>query len=449
MTHTTMTSPLHGVAASAEGIQVLSVEPGSLGEFLGIHPGDRLLKLNGHRIEDVLDYWYYASASRLTVEWWDHQNNQYRNRTVRLTTHERLGLELEPFEIKRCNNACVFCFVHQLPRGLRRELYVKDEDYRLSFLYGNYITGTSLSEADIERIIKLKLSPLYFSVHSTDEEVRQKLLVNPHAPPIIPLLERLTAKGITIHTQIVLCPGWNDGEVLRKTVHDLACLYPGVRSVAVVPVGLTAHREKLPPLKNVTADYAEAFLKECRDLQRAIKRKIGFPLVFPSDEFYLIAGRTPPSYDEYEEIPQLENGVGMVSQFYRDFEELLKSIPTTLPKKLKALAITSPLGYKVIGRLVDALNARVRNLELEVAVQENSLFGSGITVTGLLPGADFERAIAEHPKCDRYLIPENALRPWDHRFLDDMTLDELQNKTEGRIAVGGGSAQSFTEALLS
>ena len=427
---------------------VLAVERSSLGEWLGIKPGDRLLSLNGRPVRDVLDYWYYAAAGRLTVEWWSRESQAPLRRTLRKSPQERLGLELEPFEILRCNNACVFCFVHQLPRGLRPELYLKDEDYRLSFLYGNYITGTSLTEQDIERIIELRLSPLFFSVHATDNEVRRRLLMNPKAPPIIPLLRRLTAAGIAIHTQIVLCPGLNDGAVLEQTVSDLARLYPGVRSVAVVPVGLTVHRQNLPELAEVTPAYASTFLRLCESLQSRIQRETGFPLVFPSDEFYLIAGRTPPTYEDQDEIPQLENGVGMLAQFYRSLPEALANLPSKLAAPFRAVAVTTSLGRKVIERLVALLNERVANLHVEIEVRTNSLFGPGITVTGLLPGADFISAVGAHPQADRYLIPENALRPWDNRFLDDVTLDDLQRRACNRVRVGGSTALSFVDALL-
>ncbi|MGC8740459.1 MAG: DUF512 domain-containing protein [Candidatus Sumerlaeaceae bacterium] len=442
-----MTSP-QSAPKIRNGVEILGVEAGSIGELLKMKPGDRLLCLNGHEVHDILDYWYNVSAGRLTVEWWDREHNVVRKRTVRKSPHDRLGLDLEPFEIKRCNNACVFCFVHQLPRGLRPELYVKDEDYRLSFLYGNYITGTSLSEDDIDRILKLRLSPLYFSVHATDTEIRRKLLLNPHAPPILPLLKRLVAGRIAIHTQIVLCPDINDRDVLKKTVWDLAELYPGIRSIAVVPVGLTSHRQRLPQLKEITPAYAQRFLAECAKLQREVKRKLNFPLVFPSDEFFLIAGKTPPTYEEYEDIPQLENGVGMVSLFYRSLDEVLKSLPRSLPEPVRALAITSPLGAKVIKRLVNVLNEKLSNFQLDMDVRTNSLFGPGITVTGLLPGADFLAAIQEKSKYDIYLIPENSLRPWDQRFLDDITLEEIQEQSDGRVRVGGATALSFAEALL-
>jgi len=434
--------------ADAKGLQVLSVEPGSIAEYVGIAPGDLLISLNSHPISDILDYWYQCHTTRLTIQWESKTRGKVCRKTVRKSIHDRLGIELEPFEIRRCNNACVFCFVHQLPRGLRPDLYIKDEDYRLSFLYGNYITGTSLSDADIERILKLRLSPLYFSVHATDESVRRNLLVNPHAPPIIPLLRKLVEGGIEIHTQVVLCPEINDGKILEQTVADLSKLYPGVRSVAVVPVGLTSHRRNLPKLLPVTKPYAVDFLRFCEKLQKRCMGLVNFPFVFPSDEFYLLAEQSPPDYSDLEEIPQLENGVGMVSNFYRGLTPLLASLPRRLKKPLKVLAITSPLGLKVIEQLVSLLNARIENLTLHCIAKENSLFGKGITVTGLLPGCDFAAAIDEFPDCDRFLVPKNALRPWDNRFLDDLTLEDLQTRTHGEIRVGGATAESFVEAMI-
>ncbi len=430
------------------GLCVLAVEPGSLAEWLGIEPNDCLVAINGRPVRDVLDYWYFGASGRVTVEWLSHRTNELHRRTIRKSPQERLGLELEPFEIKRCNNACVFCFVHQLPRGLRPELYIKDEDYRLSFLYGNYITGTSLCEDDINRILELRLSPLFFSVHATDLEIRRQLLANPNAPAIIPLLRRLTENGIAVHTQIVLCPGYNDEKVLEKTVFDLAELYPGLRSIAVVPVGLTAHRHRLPRLSAVTAEYARSFLPVCKQLQEKMIAKLGFPLLFPSDEFYLIAGELPPSYEDYDEIPQLENGVGMLAQFYRSLPEVLEALPSRLSKPMKVVAITSTLGYKVIERLLRELTSRVANLHIHADVRENSLFGSGITVTGLLPGRDFLAAITDNPDANLYLIPENALRPWDMRFLDDIQLTELQEASQHRVRVGGSSAWGFVEPII-
>ena len=430
---------------------MLHVEPNSLGARLKIAQGDRLLSINRHPISDVIDVWFYSAAERLTVEWLPVGSSldaKPQRSTARKAFHERLGLEVEPFEIKRCTNYCVFCFVHQLPPGMRRELYIKDEDYRLSFLYGNYITGTNLSPADLKRIETMKLSPIFFSIHATDTEVRERLLAKPNIEPIMPLLKRLTSKGITIHAQIVLCPGINDGKVLEQTVADLATLHPMLESVAVVPLGMTSHRTRLPQLPPVTQEYAKAFLPIISKLQARTRRKVGYPVVFPSDEFFLIADVEPPSYDRYPEIPQLANGVGMYYRLYNDLDGLVESLPDQLPTSRRVAAITTSMGAKVIGRLTERMNERVSNLQFEMLTVSNTLFGEGITVTGLLPGADFERAIRENPGFDRYLIPDNALRAWDKRFLDDVTLSELRERTGVEIVTGGDTAADIAHAAL-
>lgn len=435
-------------ALRQEGVKVLSVQPQSAAARLGMAPGDTLISINGKPIGDIIDYWFHAAAERLRVEWIDARTGLTRRKQVRKAYDERLGLELEPFEIRRCNNYCVFCFVHQLPKGLRRELYIKDEDYRLSFLYGNYITGTNLSPADKARIKEQRLSPLYFSVHATDQAVRERLLAKRDIEPIIPLLQDLTAAGIFVHAQVVLCPGINDGEVLEKTAFDLASLHPRLESVAIVPVGLTDHRERLPELQPVTAEYARGFLDECKRLQRRILKKHGHPVIFPSDEFFLIAGLEPPSYRQYPEIPQLANGVGMVYRLYKELDALLADLPDCLPQPRRVAAVTTPLGLKVLGRLRDAVNTRVQGLQFDLLPMENSLFGKGITVSGLLPGADFARAMKEHPGYDRYLVPENSLRPWDRRFLDDMLLTDLVASAPAEVAIGGETAESILDAIL-
>ena len=414
---------------------------------MGMVAGDRLLKINRHEINDVLDYWFHGAGNKLNVEW---QSVAGELRKARIQKHydEKLGIELEPFEIRWCSNHCVFCFVHQLPPGMRRELYLKDEDYRLSFLYGNYVTGTNLSPADKARIIEYKLSPLYFSIHATDQEIRERLLVKNGIEPIIPLLQQFTKENIYIHCQVVLCPGINDRAVLEQTVADLSALYPHVESMAVVPLGLTNHRARLPQLDTISPEYARAFISHCEQIQKKTLKTIGYPLVFPSDEWFLIARIEPPNYDEYPEIPQLANGVGMYYKFYDGVDELIGELPESLPEKRRVAAITTHMGLKVLQRLVDMIHARVSNLEVVLLPTENTLFGAGITVTGLLPGADFKRQIEENPGFDAYLIPRNALRVWDQRFLDDMTFVELCEQTGVPIVTGADTAADFVTACL-
>lgn len=430
-------------------MQILEVQPESPGHRIGLLPGDKLIALNGHAIYDILDYWFHVSADRLKVEWLTAEGKR-KTSTVKKGFDQRLGIELEPFEIRRCSNNCVFCFVHQLPRGMRRELYVKDEDYRLSFLYGNYITGTNLSPADKQRIIDYKLSPLFFSIHATRQDVREQLLVKKNIEPVIPLLRELTSHNIYINCQVVLCPGVNDGEVLAETVADLSTLYPHVESIAVVPIGLTDHRQRLPQMRDVTPEYAREFIDYCEVLQERTTKEIGYPLIFPSDEFFLIADMEPPSYAQYPEIPQLANGVGMYYRFYQEVDALLQEAVSFSREPKRIAAITTFMGEKVLRRLIDGINSTLKPLSVDIVCVENSLFGAGITVTGLLPGADFLKAIKENPGYDRYLIPANALRAWDKRFLDDMTMEDLRREAgEGvQIMTGADTAQSFLEACL-
>ncbi len=438
--------------ALPNGCVVSHVYAGSPAARIGLHVGDRIVRINRHAVEDMIDLWFHGADERLVLEWVPAssaapQGPLVLRKSIRKAFHERLGVEVEPFEIRRCANACVFCFVHQNPAGVRRELYLKDEDYRLSFLYGNYITGTNLSEADIQRIIRLRLSPLYFSIHATDQDLRERLLVKPGAAPIVPLLKRLTDAGITIQGQIVLCPGWNDGQVLEKTADDLAPLYPGLETVAIVPVGLSDHRARLPKLQEITPDYARQLIRAVESIQRRLRRLIGHPFIFPSDEWYLIGGQEPPEYRRWPELPQLGNGVGMVYRFYEGLEDLVRLVPRTLPEKQRRVVLTSPLGLKVIAPLVERLNHETKNLGLVLEPIENTLFGSGITVTGLLPGKDFLRAMNTHPKAGGFILPENSLRSWDRRFLDDMTFADLESRSSVPILTAGDTAASFIEAV--
>lgn len=436
-------------ATAPAGVRIVDVQQGNLGQRIGLAAGDSLLALNGNVINDILDYWFHVSADHLKVRW-KTPAGEVKTKSIRKAYDQRLGIELEPFEIRRCSNNCVFCFVHQLPRGMRRELYVKDEDYRLSFLYGNYITGTNLSPADKQRIIDYKLSPLYFSVHATRQDVREQLLVKKNIEPIVPLLQELADNNIYVNAQVVLCPGVNDGEVLRETVQDLSTVYPYLESIAVVPIGLTDHRQRLPKMTEIDPAYAREFIRFCAELQEETRHRIGYPLIFPSDEFFLIADIEPPAYGDYPEIPQLANGVGMYYKFYQELEAILEQASQLVDQPRRVAAITTHMGAKVIGRLVRGINEKLSPIQVDILEVENSLFGAGITVTGLLPAADFLRAIQENPGYDRYLIPSNALRSWDKRFLDDMTLDDLRAAAghDVEIKTGADTALSFIEACL-
>src|SRR5881296_1502954 len=312
-----MTTP---VSADVTGVVVARIRPRTAAAAAGLTRGDRVLAINGHRLRDAIDFQFHAGEPELELR-------VERDGTLLTLPLERrgadLGVELEPpraGEIATCANKCVFCFIHQLPKGMRRSLYVKDDDFRLSFLHGNYITLTDLDEAAFERIIEQHLSPLYVSVHATDPQLRHSLLGRPRvSAEILPRLERLAKAGIRMHAQIVLCPGWNDGPQLERTVFDLAPLHPKVATTAIVPVGLTRHRERLPALRSLTPDEARALVVTAGRWQQRWLSELGSRFVFLADEIYLLAGLPLPPAAAYEDFPIAEDGIGLVRRFEDGF----------------------------------------------------------------------------------------------------------------------------------
>ena len=305
----------------AEGVVVAQVRPRSPAAHAGILAGDRLLAINGVPLRDSIDFHFQAAEERLQIEL--DRNGRLEALTVYRQARRDLGVELlppRPAEISTCANKCVFCFIHQLPKGMRKSLYVKDDDYRLSFLHGNYITLTDLTEEELARIETQRLSPLYVSVHATDPELRWALLGKPKIKgDLLPRMRRLARAGIRMHAQIVLCPGWNDGPHLEKSVRDLAEFHPDVATVAVVPVGLTRFRERLPALRTVMPAEARDLVSTIEGWQREFHRRLGSRLVFAADELYLAGGLEPPPTRDYEGFPLLEDGVGLVRRFTDGF----------------------------------------------------------------------------------------------------------------------------------
>jgi len=376
------------------------------------------------------------------------RESQTRRLIIKKGFDEGLGLEVEPFRVRTCRNNCVFCFVRQGGKGLRPSLCVRDDDYRMSFLHGAYITGTNLTGADLARIEEQRLAPLYLSVHTTDPRLRGAMLGckgrEPEAPTR-PLMDFLAQRRLAFHAQIVVCPGINGGAELRKTLEDLCGYYPACRSIAVVPVGLTSHREGLPRLRPVTPDYARYQIRKSAPLRERLARRLGEDIIYLSDEFYLLAGLPLPDYSRREYWHQLENGVGMVYEFYKGFR------PSKLPRRVetprRVALVTSRLGKMVLARLIGALNA-IEGLRADAVVARNALFGKTATVTGLLSGADVARAIWHTLRCyDRFLIPANCLRA-DNVFLDDMTLDELRKETNAPVLVAGNANEAAQLCLM-
>lgn len=426
----------------ARGALVISrVEPGSLGEELGLLPGDRLLEINGKRIMDTLDYRFHITEP--IVELRVQRNEQSLFFVVEKEPYELLGVEFEnelADKIHTCNNKCVFCFIHQMPKGMRRSLYLMDDDFRLSFLYGHYVTLTNVTEEEFERILEQKLTPMYVSVHATDPDLRGRLLGKREPVPILPTLERLHNGGIDVHAQVVLCPGWNDGDALRQTLYELALLHPavtgkraGTLSVAIVPVGLTQFRQRLTPLVAPTREYAQRFIHEVRAMEPQFRQRLGTRFAFLSDEWFFLAGYPIPSRRYYEDFPQLEDGVGTVRLFLDRAYQVVRRLPPQLPQPVQMTLVTGELPAGVIQRFIDYLH-RVEGLNLNLCVVKNHFFGGTVSVAGLLTGQDVLRALHDFPAYPTVVLPAICLRE-GYLFLDDMTVEQLQQQSGKRILV--------------
>lgn len=407
-------------------MRIEQVRPDSIAEHVGLVPGDRLIRINQARVRDSLDYRFWSSEDVLELDVLQ-ANGSRMLIDVEKDPDEDLGLSLHEPPYQSCANKCVFCFIHQNPKGMRKAVYFQDEDVRLTFLYGNYVTLAFASDAYLERIIVQRLSPIYVSVHATDPELRRMLLGAPKAKDVMPILRRLAGGGILIETQIVLCPGLNDGAALRKTVDDLAELYPAVESISIVPVGLTEHRRGLYHLEPVTVDYARRMINVVGEWQQELRARLGHPLVYLSDEWYLMSSTPLPPPSFYADCPVVENGVGMVTQFEADMAEQTRRLPERAAEPLRTTLVTAELARDVVRTaLVEPLN-RVDNVEANLVVASNTFFGRGITVSGLLTGQDIVRALEDEQVGDRVYLPPNVLND-DGLLLDDMTLPALSER---------------------
>ena len=426
-----------------QGILIECVEPGSIAMEMEIEPGDRLLSINGHRVRDLIDYGFHSADDELLLEI-EKPCGEVWEVEIDREEGESLGLRFAAPKPSRCSNACLFCFVDQLPTGLRRSLYVKDEDYRLSFLYGNFVTLSSLSRRALRRIREQRLSPLYVSVHATDPHLRGELLGNRDCPPILELLRELADAGITMHTQVVLCPGLNDGLHLESTVKDLAELFPRVASLAIVPVGLTRHRTSLAELQPVTREYAADFIAHWQPRARSLASRLGTPFLFFGDEFYLKADVPFPPLEEYGDLPQLENGVGMVPLFLADAAEVLARAEPLTPAEVTV--VTGRSAFRTVDDFLRSLSVKTGIFFRTVAI-ENSLFGDSVTVTGLVPGKAVLEGLRGREAGDLLLIPDVMLKEDEGLFLDDMTTDDLQRELGRDVAVFCATPSGLYEVL--
>lgn len=400
------------------------IVPGSIAEELGLEPSDVLEAINGETIYDTVDYEYCCAQEELTLHI-RKKNGEQLEAKIEKDSSEGLGLQFKTGLMsaqKSCANNCVFCFVDQLPKNVRSTLHVKDDDWRLSFIMGNYITLTNVGDCELARICDRRVSPLYISVHTTDPDLRIKMLGSHRAGRILHQLNTLADAKIRFHCQIVLCPELNDGEALERTLEDLWTLYPAAQSVALVPVGLTAHREGLDPLLPFDKEKAKAALERVKVWQRHCLKEEGTAFVFAADELYLTAGEEMPSAYDYEGYPQIENGVGLLRKFEEEFYPALEDAPQGTAKGKHFTIITGVSAAPWFTKLANALCAHT-GAAIEVIPAVNRFFGESVTVAGLLTGSDLLAAVDGKGLQGKVLISQSMLR--DDCFLDDKTLDEI------------------------
>lgn len=418
--------------------KIIGFEKGAYAKRAGLKVGDNVISICSNPINDILDYIYYDCEEQVSIA---YINRHGKKKIVNINkpVEKSLGIcfdesmELSP---KRCKNKCIFCFVDQLPKGMRDTLYVKDDDYRLSFISGNYVTLTNLSESDIERIVKMKISPLYISVHATDNDIRKQMVTNPNTLKLMDYIKYFADNGIKMHTQIVLCEGINDGQILTDSIETLYKFYPTVESLAIVPVGLTCHREGLKQIKplsekciNNTIDTVEKFNK-------------GKDFCWCSDEFYVRANREIPPYDYYGNFSQIENGVGLIATFRQNIENSLKGLDIVDMKGKRIAFITGVSFYDELNRAIEKIKPFTKNLEIKVFKIKNKFFGETITVSGLIVGRDILEQVERG--FDEYIVPKNMLKEFEDVFLDGITLNEITNEL-GKVSV----VSSLGENLVS
>ena len=426
---------------SKKGIVIESVTPGSIAEAAGLRSGDAVMSINTVPMHDVIDFMFNSDADELHIEF--RRDGSAKRITILSDSGADLGMTFKPLKVKLCKNNCIFCFVKQLPKGLRKPLYLKDEDYRLSFLYGNYTTLSNITDEERKRIIEQRLSPLYISVHTTNRALRNKMLGNPIATDILKELKFFAGHKIRMHIQIVLCPGFNDGKELKSTIQDVYKFHPYVSSIAVVPVGLTKHRRI--PLSPVSQEDALHAVETIEAFQKRFRKRHGEAIAYCADEMYIKAELPFPSLHEYGELPQIENGVGMVPLFLSQSRKL--KIPKTISRERRFLTFTGTSFYPYLKKFIGRLTEK-ENFSVDVVRVENRFFGQTVTVAGLLTGRDIISAI--HGNTERYdflVVPDVVLREGDTLFLDNVSLSDLEDATGLKVITTDGTPQGFIETL--
>ena len=416
----------------------------------GIPENSKLISINRNEIFDVLDYRFYQNEKRLKLK--IENGGKFKTFRIKKEEYEELGLIFDTYlmdEQRSCKNKCVFCFIDQLPAGMRKSLYFKDDDSRLSFLFGNYITLTNITEHEIERIIKLHISPINISVHTTNPELRCKMMNNRFAGDALSVLYRLADAGIAINCQLVLCPGYNDGDELRRSLTDLTALN-AVQSIAAVPVGLTAHRDGLPNLEPFNKTTASAVLDILNQFSDYTLEKYGKRIVFGSDEFYILSGRTIPDRSYYEDFLQLENGVGMWALFLDEAKDAIENdyAQFALKNPRKITIATGESAYPLIKNIVDIASQKWHNLYCNVEKIKNNFFGGHITVTGLVTGTDLIEQLKNKELGEELLISSSMLRNGNDKFLDDVTIEMVEKELNVKLRIIDNNGFEFVSNLL-
>lgn len=413
-------------------MKIKYIEENSIAAELEWLAGDDVIKINGNDINDIIDYRYYSSEEFLDIE--INRAGEHLFFEIEKDFEENLGIEFEEIKYRCCGNKCIFCFVDQNPTGMRESIYVKDEDYRLSFIYGNYVTLTNVSQKQLNRVIEQRLSPLYVSVHSTDLNVRKLMLGIKSDDRLLEKIKFLTDNRIEIHAQIVLCPEINDGEYLTKTIDELSAFYPFLKSIAIVPVGLTGHRQNLYPIKSVTAGYAQNLIFDIDKIARNFKEKWDDYFVYLADEFYILADRELPDLERYEEFSQIENGVGMTRLLIDKFEEQMDQLPHRITQQRKLSMVTGRLAAPILKRYILPRLKQIENLEIFLHIIVNNFYGESATVSGLLTGRDIFEQLNSGRYGDTIVLPANCLN-FDGLFLDNWTPEMLEKKLNTKIDI--------------
>lgn len=429
-------------------VRICSVLKGSPAYRAKIKPDDMLVSINGVQIHDVLDYMFYATEERIEIEYM-HENKLIDTVIIK-SEYDDLGLEFETFLMdnkQSCHNKCVFCFIDQMPPNMRETLYFKDDDARLSFLQGNYVTLTNLSQDDIDRIIKMRLN-INVSVHTTNPELRCTMMHNRFAGEKLKYIKQMSDAGLKMNCQIVLCPELNDGAELDRTLNDLGSLMPNIQSVAIVPVGLSKYRDGLYPLKGFCKESASDAIDRIQSFQDKMLEKYGTRVAFPSDEFFLIAERELPDADYYEEYPQYENGVGMLRSILDELASAMKLCDESPEMPRKVTIATGKAPYQIIRNMADKITKTYNNIECNVYDIRNDFFGETITVTGLITGQDLIAQLKDIDIGDELLISEAMIRRDSDVFLDDYTIGDVEEKLGVKIRTVKNDGYEFLDAVL-